>query len=153
MSNSFIATTKKDLNVGYKRFRNSQDRAKDNGKDTGIGGARVERGPEPVAVASNKNTVPGAKSAMKPSGLHVSSPALTTRGYQPGDFARVAEFGDRAVNVALTLDKAAREDAEAKGRKNPGRVNAWLDFLGRSEEQRDIVRLRGEVEQWVGTLS
>ena len=122
-------------------------------KDKGIDGARVERVLELVGVASNKNTVPGDKSAMKPGGLRMGSPAMTTRGFQPDDFTRVAEIVDRAVNIALRLDKAAKEHAEAKGRKNPASVNAFLEYLGRGEEQSEIVQLRGEVEQWVGTFS
>lgn len=122
-------------------------------KDKGIDGARVERVLELVGVASNKNTVPGDKSAMKPGGLRMGSPAMTTRGFQPDDFTRVAEIVDRAVNIALRLDKTAKEDAEAKGRKNPASVNAFLEYLGRGEEQGEIVQLRGEVEQWVGTFS
>ncbi|MCJ1297900.1 glycine hydroxymethyltransferase shm1 [Hypocenomyce scalaris] len=122
-------------------------------KDKGIDGARVERVLELVGVASNKNTVPGDKSAMKPGGLRMGSPAMTTRGFQPDDFARVAEIVDRAVNLALRLDKEAKQDAEAKGRKNPGSVKAFVEYLGRGDEQREIVELRGEVEQWVGTFS
>ena len=49
-------------------------------KDKGIDGARVERVLELVGVASNKNTVPGDKSAMKPGGLRMGTPAMTTRG-------------------------------------------------------------------------
>ncbi|SLM33970.1 Serine hydroxymethyltransferase [Lasallia pustulata] len=90
--------------------------------------------------------VPGDNSAMKPSGLRMSSAATTTPGLQPEDFTRVAEVGNRAVNVALRLDKAARGEAEAKGRKNPGSLPAFFEFLGRGEEQREIVQLMGEVE-------
>jgi glycine hydroxymethyltransferase len=42
-------------------------------KDRGIDGARVERVLELVGVASNKNTVPGDKSAMQPGGLRMGS--------------------------------------------------------------------------------
>ena len=122
-------------------------------KDKGIDGARVERVLELVGVASNKNTVPGDKSAMKPGGLRMGSPAMTTRGLLPDDFTRVAEIVDRAVTLTQQLDKKAKEDAEAKGRKNPGSVNAFLEFLGDGSEVKEIVELRGEVEQWIGTFS
>merc|ERR1712000_176731 len=52
-------------------------------KSKGIDGARVERVLELCGVASNKNTVPGDKSALKPGGLRMASPAMTTRGFQP----------------------------------------------------------------------
>lgn len=122
-------------------------------KDRGVDGARVERVLELVGVASNKNTVPGDKSAMKPGGLRMGSPAMTTRGLLPDDFVRVADIVDRAVTITQSLDKTAREESEAKGQKNPGSVKAFLDFLGDGNEVRDIVELRREVEEWIGTFS
>lgn len=122
-------------------------------KSRGVDGARVERVLELCGVASNKNTVPGDKSAMKPGGLRIGTPAMTSRGFQPEDFTRVADIVDRAVTITQKLDKTAREDAEAKGRKNPGSVKAFLEYLGEGEEISDIVLMRQEVEDWVGTFS
>ena len=122
-------------------------------KDRGVDGARVERVLELVGVASNKNTVPGDKSAMKPGGLRMGSPAMTTRGFRPEDFTRVAEIVDRAVTITQKLDKTAKEESEAKGRKNPASVNAFLEYLGDGGEIRELVELRREVEEWVGTFS
>lgn len=122
-------------------------------KSRGVDGARVERVLELCGVASNKNTVPGDKSAMKPGGLRMGTPAMTSRGFQPEDFTRVAGIVDRAVTITQKLDKTAREESEAKGRKNPGSVKAFLEYLGEGEEISDIVLLRQEVEDWVGTFS
>ena len=122
-------------------------------KSKDIDGARVERVLELCAVASNKNTVPGDKSAMKPGGLRMGSPAMTTRGFQPADFSRVAEIVDRAVTIALKIDKAARSDAESRGRKAPGSVKAFIEYLGDGGNVSDIVALKSEVEEWVGTFS
>ncbi|MCJ1477867.1 glycine hydroxymethyltransferase shm1, partial [Lambiella insularis] len=122
-------------------------------KDRGIDGARVERVLELVGVASNKNTVPGDKSAMKPGGLRMGSPAMTTRGLSPEDFTRVAEIVDRAVRISQRLDKMAREDAEAKERKSPGSFKAFMDYVGEGEDVPEILELRREVEEWVGTFS
>lgn len=122
-------------------------------KDRGIDGARVERVLELVGVASNKNTVPGDKSAMKPGGLRMGSPAMTTRGFQPEDFTRVADVVDRAVTISQKLDKVVREEAESKGRKNPGSIKAFLEFLGEGQDVVEIMQLRREVEEWVGTFS
>ena len=121
-------------------------------KSKGVDGARVERVLELVGVASNKNTVPGDKSAMKPGGLRMGSPAMTTRGLSPDDFTRIAEIVDRAVTITQQLDKKAREDSDVKGRKNPGSVKAFLDFLGDGGEVREIVELKKEVEEWIGTF-
>ncbi|KAF2273966.1 SHMT-domain-containing protein [Westerdykella ornata] len=122
-------------------------------KDKGVDGARVERVLELVGVASNKNTVPGDKSAMKPGGLRIGTPAMTTRGFQPEDFRRVADIIHRAVCITQKLDKDARAHAEKTGRKNPGSVAAFREYLGEGDEVTDIVQLRREVEDWVGTFS
>lgn len=122
-------------------------------KPQGVDGARVERVLELVGVASNKNTVPGDKSALKPGGLRMGTPAMTTRGLQPDDFVRVADVVHRAVTITQRLAKTAEEAARAKGRKNPASVNAFLEFLGEGEDQSEIVQLRSEVEQWIGTFS
>ncbi|KAF2147128.1 uncharacterized protein K452DRAFT_304016 [Aplosporella prunicola CBS 121167] len=122
-------------------------------KDKGVDGARVERVLELVGVASNKNTVPGDKSAMKPGGLRMGTPAMTTRDFQPDDFRRVADIVHRAVTITQKLDKEAREAMETKGRKNPASLNAFREFLGEGENVTDIIQLRKEVEDWVGTFS
>lgn len=122
-------------------------------KDKGVDGARVERVLELVGVASNKNTVPGDKSAMKPGGLRMGTPAMTTRGFQPEDFKRVADIVHRAVGITQSVDKLAREDAEKKERKAPGSVKAFTDYLRNGEDVSDIMQLRNEVEDWVGTFS
>lgn len=122
-------------------------------KDKGVDGARVERVLELVGVASNKNTVPGDKSAMKPGGLRMGTPAMTTRGFQPEDFKRVADIVHRAVIITQNLDKDAKKHAEAQGVKNPGTVKAFNSYLGEGQDVTEIVQLRKEVEDWVGTFS
>ena len=122
-------------------------------KDKGVDGARVERVLELVGVASNKNTVPGDKSAMKPGGLRMGTPAMTTRGFQPEDFKRVADIVHRAVGITQEVDKLAKGDAEKSGRKAPGSVKAFTEYLKEGEDIRDIVQLRKEVEDWVVTFS
>lgn len=122
-------------------------------KNRGVDGARVERVLELCAVASNKNTVPGDKSALKPGGLRLGTPAMTSRGFQPEDFRRVAGIVDRAVTITQRLDKIAKENAESKGRKNATSLKAFMEYVGEGDEISDIVLLRQEVEDWVGTFS
>lgn len=122
-------------------------------KPQNIDGARVERVLELVGVASNKNTVPGDKSALKPGGLRMGTPAMTTRGLQPEDFVRVADIVHRAVTITQRLDKAAREAAKEKGVKFPGAFKVFSEFVGEGESEREIVQLRSEVEEWVGTFA
>lgn len=70
----------------------------------GIDGARVERILEMACIATNKNTIPGDTSALTPSGIRMGTPALTSRGFNEDDFAKVAEFFDRAVSIAIKLN-------------------------------------------------
>jgi hypothetical protein len=49
-------------------------------RDKGVDGARVERVLELANMHCNKNTVPGDKSALTPSGLRIGTPAMTRRG-------------------------------------------------------------------------
>ena len=54
-----------------------------------LDGARVERVCELAGLTVNKNTVPGDKSALVPSGIRMGSPALTSRGLDEADFNTV----------------------------------------------------------------
>jgi glycine hydroxymethyltransferase len=120
-------------------------------KPQGIDGSRVERILELVGVAANKNTVPGDKSALVPGGLRMGTPAMTTRGFNEDDFVRVADVVDRAVTIALRIDKAARKEAQEDGADHPHRLKHFLEHLGTGETDPEIVQLRSEVEDWVGT--
>ena len=82
----------------------------------------------------------------------MGTPAMTTRGFGAQDFKRVADIVHRAVNITKMLDQKAREAAEKSGRKNPGSVNAFREFVKEGEEVVEIVELRREVEDWVGTF-
>ncbi|KAI9781125.1 MAG: glycine hydroxymethyltransferase shm1 [Peltula sp. TS41687] len=121
-------------------------------KPHSIDGARVERILELVGVATNKNTVPGDVSALKPGGIRMGSPAMTTRGFGPEDFTRVAEVVDRAVRIAKRVDKAAREDAEKRGVKKPGTLKVFMAFAADGDGDPEIVQLKREVMEWVGTF-
>ncbi|KAK5098879.1 Cytochrome B translational activator protein cbs2 [Lithohypha guttulata] len=122
-------------------------------KSKGVDGARVERVLELCGVASNKNTVPGDKSALKPGGLRMGTPAMTTRGFGEADFARVAEIVDRAVSITVKVDKQARTVAESKGVKNPGTVKAFLEYIKDGSDVSEILVMKKEVEEWVSTFS
>ncbi|CAF4931208.1 unnamed protein product, partial [Rotaria socialis] len=61
---------------------------------------------EVVSIAVNKNTCPGDKSALKPSGIRFGTPALTTRGFQESDIVQVGLFIDRAVQIALDINSS-----------------------------------------------
>lgn len=120
-------------------------------KPQGIDGGRVERILELVGVAANKNTVPGDRSALVPGGLRIGTPAMTTRGFGEEDFSRVADIIDRAVNIAIRVDKAAKKAAAEKDEKKPGLLRHFMSHLGNGDSYPEIVQLRSEVSDWVGT--
>ena len=115
-------------------------------KDKGVDGGQVERVLEVVGIASNKNTVPGDRSALRPGGLRMGTPAMTTRGFEPSDFKRVAKIVDRAVKITQGINKAASEKGITK-------LKEFLKFVGTGEDYPEILQLRKEVEDWTGTFA
>lgn len=69
----------------------------------GVDGARVERTLELINVAANKNTIPGDRSAMRPSGLRVGTPAMTTRGFGRADFEWTADLLCEAIDLTARI--------------------------------------------------
>lgn len=104
-----------------------------------IDGARLEAVLERANIAANKNTIPGDKSALFPSGLRVGTPAMTTRGFERKEFDQVVEFIDRAVAVALDLkSKAQGDDARS----------LLLDFKKLADDSEEVKALSAEVSKW-----
>ncbi|KAI4187812.1 MAG: hypothetical protein L6R41_002551 [Letrouitia leprolyta] len=118
-------------------------------RDRGVNGARVQRVLELASVAANKNTVPGDVSAMNPCGLRMGSVAMSSRGFQSEDFARVAGIVDRAIIIAKRLQETIYEEAKLKGYNNPKGMKAFLEILSNGKTVPEIVELKREVESWV----
>lgn len=78
-------------------------------KDRGLTGAEAEKALEQVGISVNKNMIYGDVSALKPSGIRIGTPAITSRGLRPEDMPRVADFIERA----LTEGKGKGEGAQA----------------------------------------
>jgi len=64
-------------------------------------GAMVEKVLEDVSIAVNKNTCPGDKSALRPSGLRLGTPAMTSRGLTEIHMEKVANFIHRGLLCIL----------------------------------------------------
>ena len=58
---------------------------------------------EDVGISVNKNTVPGDKSALNPSGIRFGTPPLTTRGFGEADMRAVVALIVRALDVAIDV--------------------------------------------------
>eukprot|EP01029_Cantina_marsupialis_P015060 TRINITY_DN32_c0_g2_i1.p1 TRINITY_DN32_c0_g2~~TRINITY_DN32_c0_g2_i1.p1 ORF type:complete len:489 (+),score=176.56 TRINITY_DN32_c0_g2_i1:99-1565(+) len=89
-------------------------------KPMGVDGAAVELILEKASIAVNKNTVPGDKSALRPGGLRIGSPALTTRGFTEEDFEKVVDFIDRGVKIAMELSEKVGKNKPKKFKKTVG---------------------------------
>lgn len=85
----------------------------------------------------NKNTCPGDKSALRPGGLRLGSPALTSRGMKEKEFEQIGFFIARAITLGLEILKVC--DPKVKGDFN-NKLHSD-DFKGQVEE------LRKEVEE------
>jgi len=66
-------------------------------RTAGLTGARAEFILEEISIACNKNTVPGDKSALNPSGIRLGTPALTTRGFNEDNMKDVVQFIHRGM--------------------------------------------------------
>ncbi|PWZ56769.1 Serine hydroxymethyltransferase, mitochondrial [Zea mays] len=108
-------------------------------KNKGIDGSRVEKVLESVHIAANKNTVPGDVSAMVPGGIRMGTPALTSRGFVEEDFAKVADFFDAAVNLALKIKAATTGGTKLKD---------FVATLQSDSIQVEIAKLRHDVEEF-----
>jgi len=72
-----------------------------------LSGSKAERILEEVGISVNKNTVPGDKSAMNPSGIRFGTPPLTTRNIKPNQMLTVVEFIHQAWNLALDIQRVS----------------------------------------------
>lgn len=109
-------------------------------RSRGIDGARVEAVLERMNIAANKNTVPGDKSALFPSGLRVGTPAMTTRGFGKAEFEKVAVLINQAVEIAIAL----REKVEGSSPKE-----LLANFKTSADSDAEIKKLAEEVKEWV----
>lgn len=89
-------------------------------------GAYVEKILEEIGIAVNKNTCPGDKSALRPSGLRIGTPALTSRNLKEIDMEQVAELLHKGIQLTLEAqvgsgntvkDFKAKVDTDAEIRK------------------------------------
>lgn len=78
---------------------------------------------------------------MKPGGLRIGTPAMTTRGFTEKDFEKVAEVVDRAVHIAKKVDE------QTGGKKL---LKDFFRALGEGEGIPELVELRNEVREFAG---
>jgi len=110
-------------------------------RDLDIDGARVDIIMEKASISINRNTVPGDKSAFRPGGIRVGTPALTSRNFKEADMENVAELMHDCIQLAIEVEKS-----NTSGKR-------WLlrEFkcvLEEEEWQKKIASIRNRVEDW-----
>ncbi|XP_006875590.1 PREDICTED: serine hydroxymethyltransferase, cytosolic isoform X2 [Chrysochloris asiatica] len=109
-------------------------------RSKGTDGGRAEKVLEACSIACNKNTCPGDKSALRPSGLRLGTPALTSRGLLENDFQQVAHFIHRGIELTLQV----QNDAGAKAT-----LKEFKEKLATDEKHQSAIRtLRKDVESF-----
>lgn len=103
----------------------------------GIDGARVERVCELVNISINKNTCPGDKSALVPSGLRLGSAALTSRQFVEADFEKICDYLDKAVDLSKEIQSKTKNLKEFKE-----------NVLNDETTKQKLAQLRSEVESF-----
>lgn len=97
-----------------------------------ITGSKMEKICESVSISLNKNAICGDRSALSPGAVRIGTPALTTRGFNEEHFKQVADFLDRALKIAIEIQKKV-------GKK-------LVDFNKAVESDESVTALRAEVE-------
>jgi len=132
-----VALANAMTNLGYKIVSGGTDNhlmLVDLKSSKGLDGGRVEEVCNKVNITANKNTCPGDKSALNPSGIRLGTPALTSRNFKEEDFEVVAKFLDQAVGIAL----------EVKGQTD--KLKDFKDFLNKDEATlKKLEALKAEV--------
>ncbi|CAD7976265.1 unnamed protein product [Amoebophrya sp. A25] len=100
----------------------------------GVNGRKVELVCDVCSITLNKNCIPGDTSALTPSGVRIGACAMTTRGCLEEHMAKIAEFIDAAVQIAVAVQKE-------KGKK-------IKDFEVGLSDRDDVKALKAEVNQW-----
>ena len=72
-----------------------------------LSGAKGELILESVGISCNKNTVPGDKSALNPSGIRLGTPAITTRGLDISHMDKVVKFIHSAIQLAVEIQQTS----------------------------------------------
>ncbi|XP_004405196.1 PREDICTED: serine hydroxymethyltransferase, cytosolic isoform X2 [Odobenus rosmarus divergens] len=109
-------------------------------RSKGTDGGRAEKVLEACSIACNKNTCPGDKSALRPSGLRLGTPALTSRGLLEKEFQKVAQFIHRGIELTLQI----QNDVGARATLKEFREK----LAGDEKHQRAVRALREEVESF-----
>jgi len=108
-------------------------------RNKGINGNKGEFICEQASIIMNKNTVPGDKSAITPSGLRVGAPGMTSRGLTEDDFRQIGNFIARAIDIGVEVQK-----------QTGPKLKDWKKAL--DPPPADLLALKAEVEAFASAF-
>ena len=95
----------------------------------GVDGAQVEFVLNELDITVNKNTVKGDTSALRPSGMRLGSPAMTTRGCMEAEFEEIVRFVHEGVQITKDFSKKGEKLLTFKKRvKDALNKNELVEF-------------------------
>lgn len=100
-------------------------------RPNGLTGPQVEKICDIAHITLNKNAIGGDPCTFLPGGVRIGAPAMTSRGLIEEDFVTIGDFLDRAVQIAIKIQKES-------GKKLKG-------FSAAAEKSEDVAALREEV--------
>ncbi|CAO4369043.1 unnamed protein product [Caenorhabditis nigoni] len=106
----------------------------------GVEGARAEHILDLAHIACNKNTCPGDVSALRPGGIRLGTPALTSRGFKEQDFEKVGDFIHEGVQIAKKYNAEAGKT-----------LKDFKTFTATNEQfKQEVAELAKRVEEFSG---
>lgn len=100
---------------------------------SGTDGNRVQFLFDRLHITANKNTIPGDKSAMRPSGMRLGTPALTSRGMDENDMKIVADLINQGVKLSAQIKQELPSNATFKDYKeaitSSGKYDSQIDEI------------------------
>lgn len=139
------ALSKRLINLGYTLVAGGTDNhlCLVDLRPKGMDGGRVEHVLDLASITCNKNTCPGDASALRPGGIRLGTPALTSRGLKEDDFIIVADFIHEGIEILRRyMDQAGKTIKDLK------------TFTAENEHfKKDISYLKEQVEKFSSRFS
>lgn len=97
----------------------------------GITGAKMEKICEKAGISLNKNTVPGDKNAMLPSGVRIGTSAMTTRGCSTEDMQFIGKCILECIEICKVIQEKYGKELKKfiEGMENDNDINIRISAL------------------------
>ena len=86
----------------------------------------------------NRNTVPGDKSALRPGGIRIGTPALTSRNFFEKDVEKVSDFIVEAITLTCEISSSLGKST----------LKQYKEAVAKEEWQAKIKDIRERVESY-----